>query len=54
MTIVEAQKVAAIVSTADGGCSICGDRLAKQLTEHLPVEGFDWEAAVRKYREDQI
>lgn len=46
MTLVEAQKVAAIVATADGGCSVCVRDLVEQLNETF--KDFTW-----LYDEDQ-
>lgn len=41
MTIDEAKKIAAIVATADGGCSECVKDLCLRLNEAFPE--FVWE-----------
>jgi hypothetical protein len=41
MTIEEAQRIAAIVATADNGCSNCVGALADQLKAAFPE--FEWE-----------
>jgi hypothetical protein len=42
MTPEEARKIALIVSTADGGCSICVNDLFKILQDVFPEH--DWES----------
>lgn len=41
MTLADAQKVAAVVATADGGCPRCARELTELLAEHFPA--FAWE-----------
>ena len=43
MTQAEAEKIAAIVGTADDGCSTCVDALVSQLNEAFPQ--FAWRRA---------
>lgn len=40
MTEREAQQVAAILATADGGCSNCVERLVELMRRRFP--GFSW------------
>lgn len=40
MTKDEAEKIAAIIATADHGCSACADDLAMKMTEAFPK--FEW------------
>lgn len=40
MTLEDAQKIAMIVATADGGCPCCVDNLVKQLRPAFP--DFRW------------
>ena len=44
MTPVEARMIAAVASTADGGCTTCAMGLADELSRLFP--GFDWESLV--------
>ncbi len=47
LTSEEAAKIAAIVSTADGGCEYCVGSLSEQLADEFPE--FDWTALVKEY-----
>lgn len=40
MTDEEAEKIASIIATADGGCFVCVGELAEQLNEAFPE--FVW------------
>lgn len=46
MTKDEAEVVAAVLATADGGCQCCAERLAEKMQEKFP--GFNWWAMVRE------
>ena len=40
MTIQEAEKIARIIVTADGGCRVCVQELASEMQEMFPE--FEW------------
>jgi hypothetical protein len=52
MTTDEADQVAAILSSADGGCSVCGEALAKAAAVSFPINGFNWVERVRYWRSE--
>jgi hypothetical protein len=52
MTKEEADQVAAILSSADGGCSVCSEQLAKAAEVTFPIEGFSWCDRVMYWREE--
>jgi hypothetical protein len=43
MTLEEAEKIAKIASTADGGCGQCCTSLADQLNEAFPEYEWVWD-----------
>jgi hypothetical protein len=52
MTLEDARIVAAILATADNGCSHCALQLAKAAQDYFPIEGFDWCVAVQLNLDD--
>jgi hypothetical protein len=53
MTIGEARKVAAIASTADGGCHVCVGGLCDRLAEAFPQFLWTYPVKVPRQPEDE-